>query len=93
MARKRRGRGEGLIRERTDGSWEARISIGFDTDGKRISRSVYSKTKGEVQEKLRKLQNDAAGGQLADPTTVTVGQYLESWLKDTAKPKCSRAFC
>lgn len=89
MARKRRGRGEGLIRERTDGTWEARVSLGFDNDGKRTSRSVYGKTKGEVQEKLRKLQNDAAGGQLADPTTITVGQYLESWLKDTAKPKCS----
>jgi len=89
MARKRRGRGEGLIRERDDGIWEARVSLGYDNDGKRISRSVYGKTKGEVQEKLRKLQNDAAGGQLAEPATVTVGQYLDSWLKDTAKPKCS----
>ena len=34
---------------------------------------------------MRKLQNDAAGGQLAEPATVTVGQYLDSWLKDTAK--------
>jgi integrase len=89
MARKRRGRGEGLIRERLDGSWEARVSLGYDNDGKRITRSVYGKTKGEVQDKLRKLQNDAAGGQLAEPATITVGQYLESWLKDTAKPKCS----
>ncbi len=89
MARKRRGRGEGLIRQRDDGIWEARVSMGYDDESKRISRSVYGKTKGEVQEKLRKLQNDAAGGHLADPTTVTVGQYLDSWLKDTAKPKCS----
>ncbi len=89
MARKRRGRGEGLIRERPDGAWEGRVSLGFDGDGKRVTRSVYGKTKGEVQEKLRKLQNDAAGGQLADPTTLTVGQYLDGWLKDTAKPKCS----
>jgi hypothetical protein len=89
MARKRRGRGEGLIRERDDGAWEARESLGYDNDGKRITRSVYGKTKGEVQEKLRKLQNDAAGGRLAEPATVTVGQYLDSWLKDTAQPKCS----
>lgn len=89
MARKKRGRGEGLIRQRTDGSWEARVSLGYDTDGKRQQRSVYGKTKGDVQDKLRKLQNDAAGGQLAEPASVTVGQYLDSWLTDTAKPKCS----
>ncbi|MEO2089760.1 MAG: site-specific integrase, partial [Gemmataceae bacterium] len=76
MARKKRGRGEGLIRQRTDGSWEARVSLGYDTDGKRQQRSVYGKTKADVQEKLRKLQNDAAGGQLAEPASVTVGQYL-----------------
>lgn len=89
MARKRRGRGEGLIRQRNDGSWEARVSIGYDEEGGRIRKSVYGKTKGEVQEKLRKLQNDVAGGQLAEVTTLTVGQYLDAWLKDTAKPKCS----
>ena len=89
MARKKRGRGEGLIRQRTDGSWEARVSLGYDTDGKRQQRSVYGKTKADVQDKLRKLQNDAAGGQLAEPASVTVGQYLDSWLSDTAKPKCS----
>lgn len=89
MARKKRGRGEGLIRQRTDGSWEARVSLGYDTDGKRQQRSVYGKTKADVQDKLRKLQNDAAGGHLAEPASVTAGQYLDSWLTDTAKPKCS----
>lgn len=89
MARKRRGRGEGLIRERKDKTWEARISIGYDDAGGRITKSVYGKTKGEVQEKLRKLQSDAAGGTLAEPTTLTVSQYLDAWLKDVAKPKCS----
>lgn len=89
MARKRRGRGEGLIRQRDDGSWEARVSIGYDDEGRRIRKSVYGKTKGEVQEKLRKLQSDAAGGTLAEPSTLTVGQYLDAWMKDTAKAKCS----
>jgi hypothetical protein len=38
MARRRRGRGEGNIRRRGDGSYEARISLGFDGEGKRKTR-------------------------------------------------------
>lgn len=87
MARKRRGRGEGLIRERENGLWEARISLGYGGDGKRKARSVYGKTKAEVQEKLRKLQGDSVSGQLAEPSSLTLGQYLSSWLNDTAKQK------
>lgn len=89
MPRKRRGRGEGFIHERPNGVWEARISLGYDAEGKRTSKSVYGKTKAEVQKKLRELQTDAAGGELTEPTKLTVGQYLESWLQDFAKLKCS----
>jgi integrase len=63
--------------------------MGFDSDGKRKARSVYGKTKGEVQEKLRKVQGEAATGQLVEPSTLSVGDYLAAWLKDTAKQKCS----
>ena len=35
MARKRRGRGEGSIHQRADGLWEAKISLGYDGNGKR----------------------------------------------------------
>jgi integrase len=88
MAR-RRGRGEGNIRERPDGTWEARISMGFDGEGRRQARSVYGKSKSEVQGKLRAMQGDAASGQLAEPSTLSVSEYLASWLKDTARQKCS----
>ena len=88
MAR-RRGRGEGNIRERPDGIWEARISMGFDGDGKRKTRSVYGKAKSEVQGKLRAIQGEAATGQLAEPSAMSVAEYLDSWLKDTATQKCS----
>jgi hypothetical protein len=42
---------EGSVRQRQDGSWEARIQIA----GKRISR--YGKTRAEVVAKLRALQS------------------------------------
>ena len=78
MARKRGGRGEGLIRQRSDGEWEAMVSLCYDNDGKRVSRSVFGRTKAEVQEKLRSLQNDTASGQILEPSNLTLGQYLDS---------------
>jgi integrase len=89
MARKRRGRGEGSISQRPDGLWHARISLGYDENGKRKRRHIYGKTKQEVQEKLRKLQTDALLGHLTDPTKLTVAEYLKGWLENTAKLKTS----
>lgn len=47
---KRREKGTGSIRKRTDGSWEGRY---LDSIGKR--KSVYGSSKTEVKEKLEKL--------------------------------------
>jgi integrase len=81
MARKRRGRGEGSIHERPDGLWEGKISLGYDGNGKRRRHTVYGKTKKEVQEKLRKLQNSVADGVPPDAEKLSVAQYLPRWLE------------
>jgi integrase len=86
MGRKRRGRGEGGIRFREDkGLWVAEVRTGVGQK----RRTVYGKTKQEVQEKLRKLHNDAAAGIGADAATMTVAQWLARWLemvKPTVEP-------
>ena len=52
--KKRRARGEGSIRQRKDGAWEARFVIGIDPGtGKEIRKSVYAKTQKEVRKKHR----------------------------------------
>jgi integrase len=85
MARKRRGRGEGAIFYREDrGLWVCTISPGYDGQGKRKRRTLYGKTKGEVQDKLAKLQTGA--GVAVNPTTCTLQQFLERWLDDVVKP-------
>jgi integrase len=82
MARKRRGRSEGSIYYReADNQWVGSISLGYSEDGRRKRRTVYGKTKQEVQEKLRALQHEEALGQLADVTTLTVAQWLARWLE------------
>ena len=48
MAQKRRGHGEGSIKQRADGLWEARVSL---EGGKR--KSFYGKSRREAQDKLR----------------------------------------
>src|SRR5262249_47004007 len=84
--RKRRGRGEGGIYQRGDGTWCASLSLGYDGNGKRKRRTVYGMTKGEVQEKLRKLQGDASAGVLADPARQRLSDYLTHWLENVIRP-------
>lgn len=82
----RRGYGEGSIFQRADGAWVCTINIGYDATGKRKRRTVYGKTKKEVQEKLTKLQLDAANGALAmEPQRLTIAQYLANWLENDVR--------
>src|SRR5262249_14718648 len=88
MNRKRRGRGEGGIRYRNDKKlWVAEVRAG--TAQNRRSRTVYGKTKKEVQDKLRKIQQDMASGISADAATLTMSQFFDRWLaqvKPTVEP-------
>lgn len=77
----RRGRGEGTIRQRKNGRWEARITVGTTPDGKPNQRSVYGKTRAETAKKLNDLLAKRDKGMLSDPNKATVSEWLERWLK------------
>jgi len=47
----RRGNSEGSIYQRNDGRWVSVIDLGYQ-DGKRHRKSIYGKTRKEVQKKL-----------------------------------------
>jgi integrase len=79
--RKRRGRGEGSIYQRGDGLWTATVSLGYDGAGRRKRRTIYGKSKQEVQEKLRRLQTSVDHGRIPEPGALTVGQFLARWLE------------
>jgi len=78
---KRRGHNEGSIRQRADGTWEARISL---VGG--VRKSLYGKTRTEVQAKLRSAQRDIDAGMSIDSGKITVRDYLEKWLNSSVKP-------
>ena len=51
---RKRANGEGSMRKRSNGSWEARVTVGVKpVTGKLISKSVYGKTQKEVREKMK----------------------------------------
>ena len=71
----KQGNGEGTIRKRLDGRWEARFVL---DDGTR--RSIYGKTRQEVAQLLTQMLRDRELGALANTPRQTLDQYLESWL-------------
>lgn len=79
----RGAQGAGNIRQRKDGTWEARYTLGRDPGtGKQVQKSVYGKTQKEVLEKLRKIQTDIDSGMYAEPVKLTVGEWLDIWVTE-----------
>ncbi len=79
----RRGNGEGTIRRREDGRYEARYTV-HTADGVK-QRSIYGKTRKQVSEKLTKAMSDRDGGLVFDAENLAVGEYLERWLSDCVR--------
>ena len=82
----KRGSGEGSIYKRSDGRWVGVVDLGW-LDGKRNRKSMYAKTRKEVQEKLNKALSSHQEGQPLPSDRLTVGQFLSSWLEQSVKPK------
>jgi hypothetical protein len=78
MAR-RRGNGEGTITRRKDRRWEARYYVSTVNGTKR--KTLYGKTQAEVRVKLTKALSDRIDGIVYDDENMTVGEYLDAWLK------------
>src|SRR5215210_9593674 len=75
----RRGNGEGTISRRKDGRWEGRYYVPTEDGPKR--KVIYGKTRAEVSEKLTKALSDRANGIVYDNENITIGEYLDVWLK------------
>ena len=69
----KRANGEGSIKHRTDGRWEARYTF----QGK--SHSIYGKSQAEVRKKLTEVTSKIDGGTFAAPSKTTVAEWLEEW--------------
>ncbi len=81
----KRGQGEGTIRKRTDGRWEAMLTIPQD-DGTSKRRSIYGKTQGEVRKKLTEARRTLDQGDTLITDRQTVEAFLDRWLRDVVRP-------
>ena len=81
----KRGNGEGSIYKRSDGRWAAVADLGWQ-DGKRKRKTFYGRTQREVQERLAAGLRSHRQGVPLTSDRLTVSQYLDSWLEETAKP-------
>ena len=93
---KRRARGEGSIRKRSDGRWEGRYTVGRNEEtGKLIYKNVLAKTQAECKNKLREAIGDhekrasAKAASLPDPPSAkryTVEEWLRLWYELYSRP-------
>src|SRR5918993_4377632 len=80
---KKRGNGEGSISRRKNGGWIAQYAVHTAEGRKR--KTLYGKTRAEVSEKLIKAMADRDGGMVYETGKLTVGDYLDRWLRDSVK--------
>lgn len=73
---KKRANGEGNIKKRENGTWEARFSV----NGKR--HSIYGKTRAEVRKKLTDTLAKIDQEQFIEKMDMMVGEWLTIWQRD-----------
>ena len=83
---KRRPSGDGMVRKREDGRWEGRIVVGHKDNGDPIFHYVSAKTQKALLEKLHKSIDEYDGAELTEDSRMTLGEWLDIWLKECAEP-------
>lgn len=81
---RRKANGMGSLRQKTVKGqvyWEGRYSVTDPLTGQTKQRSVSGTDKTEVEKKLRKILVEIDEGTYAEPSKMTVGEWLDIWLK------------
>ena len=78
---KRKENGEGNIRLRKDGRWEARVTTPFGR------KSTYGLNSAEVRKKLSTVRTDVENGDYIEESGITVKEWILEWEKNCLKVK------
>ena len=79
---KRRPQGDGTIRKRSDGRWEARIIVGHKNDGSPMYKSAFAKTQKSALKQLHQLIDLYRDVDLTEECRMTLGEWLDKWLDE-----------
>ena len=82
MANKRRPQGDGTIRKRSDGRWEARIIVGHKNDGTPMYKSAFAKTQKSALKQPHQLIDLYRDVDLTEDCRMTLGEWLDKWLDE-----------
>jgi hypothetical protein len=75
----KRASGEGNVRQRADGRWEARLSYVDPVTGRRRSASFYGATAEAVRAKLDKARDRVKVEAPVQDSTVRLSDWVEHW--------------
>lgn len=75
-------RRNGHIRERSQGSYELRYSLGVDpaTGKRKVVTTTVRGSRKDAEKELRRLLRSVDTGEHVDPTRMTVCEWLSEWL-------------
>lgn len=76
---------EGSVRQRANGTYEYRVFIGMDTNGKAKYKSIYAKTEKELKAKVRDY-NDNQIKYIEKVTSTVFKDYALFWMKTYKLP-------
>lgn len=85
----KRGNGEGTISRRKNGGWMAQYYV-YTINGRK-RRTLYGRSRDDVSDKLIEALADRNGGLVFDAGKMTVGEYLDRWLSDSARGTVRRS--
>nr|DAG40360.1 MAG TPA: Integrase [Caudoviricetes sp.] len=81
MGKAKNAAGAGTIRQRANGLWEGRITIGTNPGtGKPIRKSVYGKTQKEVRRRMTEITRELDKNNYKEPSKITVAAWMKIWL-------------
>lgn len=75
----------GTITRRGKSSWRIKYDLPRDANGvRRVAYATVRGKKADAEKELRRRLHAIDTGMHVDPSAVTLGEYLESWLADVA---------
>lgn len=81
----------GQIIKRGERTWLIRIFIGRDGKGKqKFHHKTIHGTKRDAERYLVAVRREMDLGVFVEPTTISLNEYLDRWLRDAARPRVSR---